>query len=267
MSIDKKYFQAHSSHLVAPSPWPILTAFALFYTAIGATAYFHGHGAMTLNIGLLATIFGMQLWLRDVVIEGSYQGHHLPRVAYGFMLGFVLFIVSEVFAFISIFWAYAHSALAPSVELGSTWPPTGITAIDPFGLPLLNTILLLSSGAVLTVAHHGLVQNSRVIAVRGLIATILLAILFTACQVFEYYSAPFGITDSAYGSTFFGSTGLHGFHIFVGTIFLVVGLLRIINYNSTSQHSVGLEAGILYWHFVDVVWIALFAVMYYWAAQ
>lgn len=247
MSIDKKYFQAHSSHLVAQSPWPILTAFALFYSAIGATAYFHGYGAMTLNIGLIATLFGMQLWLRDVVIEGSYQGHHLPKVAYGFMLGFVLFVISEIFAFLSIFWAYAHSALVPSVELGTQWPPLNIEAIDPFALPLLNTILLLSSGATLTVAHHAM-GYSRAIAIRGLLATIILALLFTACQVFEYYSATFSITDSVYGSTFFGGTGLHGFHIIVGTIFLIVGLYRIIDYSLTTQHAVGLEAGILYWH-------------------
>jgi len=266
MTVEKKYFQAHSSHLVAPSPWPILLAASLFFSAIGAASYFHGHGAMTLNIGLIATLFGMQLWLRDVVIEGSYQGHHLPRVAYGFMLGFVLFVVSEVFAFISIFWAYGHSALVPTIEIGNMWPAAGITPIDPFALPLLNTIILLSSGATLTVAHHAM-KYSRAIVIRGLIATILLAIVFTACQVIEYYSSPFGFADSVYGSVFFGSTGLHGFHIFVGTIFLVVALFRIINYNSTSQHAVGLEAGILYWHFVDVVWLFLFAIVYFWAAS
>jgi cytochrome c oxidase subunit 3 len=184
----------------------------------------------------------------------------------GLTLGVALFIVSEVFAFLGVFWAYFHSSLAPTIELGSSWPPVGITPLDPFAIPLLNTIILLSSGAFITWAHHALIKGDRSSAIWGSIYTVLLAILFTGLQYVEYKQAPFTIADSVYGTTFFASTGLHGLHVIVGTIFIVVALIRIVSYHSTNNHHLGFESSILYWHFVDVVWLFLFISVYWWGS-
>jgi cytochrome c oxidase subunit 3 len=163
-------------------------------------------------------------------------------------MGVALFIVSEVFAFVSVFWAFFHSSLAPTIELGSQWPPVGIEAVSAFELPLLNTILLLSSGATVTYSHHALIQGNRRAAINGLILTIVLALAFTACQGIEYYNTSFSMSDSVYGTVFFASTGLHGMHVLVGSLFLLVGLFRLINYHLTDSHHLGYESAILYWH-------------------
>lgn len=196
----------------------------------------------------------------------TYLGHHTFEVRKGLTLGVALFIVSEVFAFLGVFWAYFHSSLAPTIELGSSWPPVGITPLDPFAIPLLNTIILLSSGAFITWAHHALIKGDRSSAIWGSIYTVLLAILFTGLQYVEYKQAPFTIADSVYGTTFFASTGLHGLHVIVGTIFIVVALIRIVSYHSTNNHHLGFESSILYWHFVDVVWLFLFISVYWWGS-
>ena len=183
------------------------------------------------------------------------------------IIGFILFIISEVFAFLSVFWAFFHSSLSPAVEIGGVWPPQGITALDPFSIPLLNTMLLLSSGAFITWAHHSLIQGYRRGAVIGTLVCIILAIIFTALQGFEYLNAPFSIADSVFGTVFFASTGLHGLHVIVGTIFITVSFIRIVNYHLSTGHHVGYEASILYWHFVDVVWLFLFIAVYYWGSN
>jgi cytochrome c oxidase subunit 3 len=184
----------------------------------------------------------------------------------GLSLGFILFVLSEVMAFMSVFWAFFHSALAPTVEIGATWPPVGIESLDPFAIPLLNTILLLSSGAFVTWAHHALIKGDRKGAIIGLFITIVLAIIFTALQGFEYIEAPFSFADSVFGTVFYASTGLHGLHVIVGTIFLAVAFVRIIQYHLTDSHHNGFEASILYWHFVDVVWLFLYIFVYVWSA-
>jgi cytochrome c oxidase subunit 3 len=188
----------------------------------------------------------MILWFRDVVAEGTLLGNHTFAVQKGLNLGVALFIVSEVFFFISIFWAYFHSALAPTVELGTHWPPAGIASIDYLELPLLNTLLLLSSGASVTYAHHALIAGNRRGTLLGIIITIALALTFTAIQGYEYYEAPFTISDGAYGSTFFLATGFHGLHVLIGTAFIAVSLFRILSYHLTDHHHLGFEASILY---------------------
>lgn len=259
-------FQFFPFHLVTPSPWPILTSFSVFNLAIGAVLYMHGfpQGGTILTIGFLLTLFGMILWFKDVVMEATYLGDHTKQVTKGLMMGIILFIVSEVFAFLSIFWAYFHSALSPVIEIGGTWPPLGITPLDAFAIPLLNTFLLLSSGAFITYAHHYLIGGDRKKAINGIIITIILAILFTALQYYEYSEAGFTMSDGVYGSVFFASTGLHGFHVIIGTLFILVALFRVINYQLTSTRHFGFESSILYWHFVDVVWLFLFIVVYFW---
>lgn len=262
----RKKFQSFPYHLVTPSPWPILISYSLLTTTIGAVMYMHGFtdGDHLLILGLLLTITGMSFWFRDIIIEGTMLGDHTKEVVLGLVYGIILFIISEVFAFLSVFWAFFHSSLSPAIEIGGIWPPLGINPLNPFGIPLFNTFLLLSSGAAVTYAHHSLVGGKRSAAIEGTLITIILAIIFTALQGYEYYQAPFTLTDSVYGSSFFVTTGLHGLHVIVGTIFISFGFIRIIQYELTNLHHQGFVNGIWYWHFVDLVWVLLFILMYIW---
>ena len=261
-------FQYHPFHLVENSPWPILLSFSLLSFTTGAVMYLQGYpnGGLLLTLGLILTVSGMGLWFRDVITEGTYEGHHTKQVQKGIIIGIVLFIISEVFAFFSVFWAFFHSSLSPAIEIGGSWPPIGITPLDPFAIPLLNTFLLLSSGAFITYGHHALIAGNRKACIDGVIYTIILAVIFTGLQYFEYSEANFTMSDGVYGSAFYASTGLHGFHVIIGTIFIAVSLIRIINYQLTTSHHNGFESSILYWHFVDVVWLFLFVSIYYWGS-
>jgi len=271
--LTRTQFQFQPFHLVTPSPWPLLTSFALLILTSATVMYFNGYanplggsGVLLLGIGFTTTVAAMALWFRDVVCEGTFLGDHTFYVQKGLTMGMALFIISEVFFFISVFWAFFHSSLSPTVELGSQWPPVGIETINPFELPLLNTVLLLSSGATITYSHHALIQGNRRGAILGSLLTLVFAVLFTICQGIEYYNAPFTIADGIYGSTFFFSTGFHGVHVIIGTIFLAVGFFRMLSYHLTDHHHLGFEAGILYWHFVDIVWLFLFVSVYWWGS-
>jgi len=268
MSITRHSYQGHPYHLVEPSPWPLLTSFALLTLTTSAVMYFHGyaHGLTLVGFGFLATLFAMILWFRDVSAEGAYLGNHTFAVQKGLTLGVALFIISEVFFFISLFWAFFHSALAPTVELGSHWPPQGIDALSPYEIPLLNTIILLSSGAAVTYAHHSLIQGNRRGTILGIVVTVLLAAVFTALQGVEYMNAGFTIADGAYGSTFYMATGFHGLHVLIGTLFIGVAFFRVLSYQLTDHHHLGFESSILYWHFVDVVWLFLYVSIYWWGS-
>lgn len=253
----KQQFQPQPFHLVTLSPWPLVTSFTLFILTAGTVIYFNGYanplggsGAILVILGFITTVSVVTLWFRDVVTEGTFLGDHTSIVQKGITMGVGLFIVSEVFFFISVFWSFFHSSLAPAVEIGSQWPPMGIATINPFELPLLNTVLLLSSGAGITYAHHSLIQGNRRGAIVGTIITILLAIFFTVCQGIEYSNAGFTFADSVFGSSFFFSTGFHGIHVLVGTAFIAVAFFRILSYHLTDHHHLGFEASILYWHFV-----------------
>ena len=258
--------QKFAFHLVEPSPWPILMSFSLLNLTIGAVLFMHGYpyGSSVLILGFVLTLFGMGLWFRDVIIEAAYQGHHTKQVQKGINIGIILFIISEIFVFLSVFWAYFHSSLSPSIEIGANWPPLGITALEPFGIPLLNTFLLLSSGAFITYGHHAILNGNRKDAIDGIIFTLILAVIFTLLQGFEYSNASFTMADGVFGSVFYASTGLHGLHVIVGTIFILISFFRLINYHFTIYHHVGFESGLLYWHFVDVVWLFLFLCVYFW---
>nr|QNH92704.1 cytochrome c oxidase subunit 3 [Wolfiporia cocos] len=245
ITINRNLIQNFPFHLVEISPWPLLVSFTLLSMAIGGVMYMHGYpyGGSLLSLGFLLTASGMTLWFRDIIAEASYLGCHTSHVQKGLTIGVILFIISEVFAFLSIFWGFFHSSLSPAIEIGGCWPPA-----DPFAIPLLNTILLLSSGAFVTFAHHSLIQGNREGAIIGTLLTIVLAIIFTALQYYEYNQASFTFSDSVYGSVFFASTGSIGPSITSGTIFIAVAFFRIINYHLTTGHHVGYEASILYWH-------------------
>jgi cytochrome c oxidase subunit 3 len=261
-------FQAHPFHLVSPSPWPLYTCIALLTLTTSGVLTMHGfHNAQFFLMGaFIAVISSMSLWWRDVISEGTYLGNHTLAVQRGLNMGVALFIVSEALFFLAIFWAFFHSALSPTIELGAKWPPMGIEAINPFELPLLNTVILLSSGVTVTYAHHSVIQGNRRGALYGLVVTVLLALIFTAFQGVEYSVSSFTISDGAFGSCFYFGTGFHGLHVIIGTAFLAVGLWRVLAYHSTENHHLGLESGILYWHFVDVVWLFLFISIYYWGS-
>jgi cytochrome c oxidase subunit 3 len=228
--------------------------------------YFHSYqfGELLLISSTLLVIFVMIVWWRDVIREASFQGSHTLVVQRGLKWGMLLFISSEVIFFISFFWAFFHSSLAPAIELGAVWPPVGIQALNPFEVPLLNTAILLTSGATVTWSHHALISGDRKNAILGLLITVILGIIFTALQALEYYEAPFTIADSVYGSTFYMATGFHGFHVLIGTAFLTVCFFRILKHHFTKHHHNGFEASIWYWHFVDYVWIFLFISIYWW---
>ena len=264
----RNLFQAHPFHLVSPSPWPIFTSMSLFALTSSGVLFMHDFSnAEYISLAAFICLLScMTLWFRDIISEGTYIGNHTLAVQRGLNLGVALFIISEVFFFLAIFWAYFHSALSPTVELGAHWPPMGIEAINPFELPLINTIILLSSGFTVTYAHHSLIQGNRLAALNGLLYTIVLAVIFTGFQGVEYTVSFFNITDASFGSCFYFGTGFHGLHVIIGTIFLLVGTWRVLSYQATENHHLGLESGILYWHFVDVVWIFLFISVYYWGS-
>lgn len=215
---------------------------------------------------LISLIFSMSFWWRDVISEGTYMGNHTMAVQRGLNMGVGLFIISEALFFLGIFWAYFHSSLSPTIEMGAHWPPAGIESVNAFELPLFNTILLLSSGFTVTYAHHSLIRGLRKGTLYGMAYTVILAVIFTAAQAIEYKMSSFNISDGAYGACFYFATGFHGFHVIVGTAFIAVSLWRMAAYHFTDNHHLGLESSILYWHFVDLVWLFLYINIYYWGS-
>jgi len=264
----KQNNQQHGFHLVDPSPWPLIAAFSALMFTFGLVLYMHGYagGLFLWSYGLLMVLFVMFVWWRDIIREGTFEGQHTAIVQTGLRYGMLLFIVSEIMFFFAFFWAFFHSSFNPSIVLGGVWPPAFLTILDPWQIPLLNTVILLSSGATVTWAHHSIVLGSKSQASWALICTISLAIVFTALQAFEYITAPFTISDSVYGSSFYMATGFHGFHVFIGTCFLTICLIRLYFNHFTREHHFGFEAAAWYWHFVDVVWLFLFITIYWWGS-
>nr|QJS34445.1 Cytochrome c oxidase subunit III [Antipathes cf. dichotoma NB-2020]QJS34645.1 Cytochrome c oxidase subunit III [Stichopathes abyssicola] len=256
----------HPYHLVDPSPWPYIGACGALFITIGSVVYFHYSQSWILYMGAVTLAFTMLVWWRDVIREATFQGHHTLAVKQGLKYGMLLFIVSEVLFFFSFFWAFFHSSLSPTIEVGAVWPPQGINPLNPFSVPLLNTAVLLSSGATVTWAHHAIISGGKKEAIKGLTCTVLLGIIFTGLQAMEYYEAPFAISDSIYGSTFFVATGFHGLHVLIGTTFLIVCLARLVSHQFTRHHHIGFEAASWYWHFVDVVWLFLYICIYWWGS-
>jgi len=260
--------QRHGFHLVDPSPWPIISAFSALMMTFGGVLYMHGYmgGDFLWKFGIGMILFMMYVWWRDIIREGTIEGQHTMRVQKGLRMGMLLFIVSEVMFFFAFFWAFFHASFNPSVALGGVWPPAFMVILDPWKVPLLNTIILLTSGATVTWAHHAIVWGSKGHAMSALLYTVALAAVFTGLQAFEYVTAPFSISDSIYGSTFFMATGFHGFHVFIGTCFLTVCFFRLTLNHFTREHHFGFEAAAWYWHFVDVVWLFLFITIYWWGS-
>nr|YP_010305212.1 cytochrome c oxidase subunit III [Philonthus spinipes]ULT46829.1 cytochrome c oxidase subunit 3 [Philonthus spinipes] len=256
----------HPFHLVDVSPWPLLGALGAMITMVGLVKWFHYFNNNLFIMGTIITLLVMYQWWRDVTREGTFQGLHTYPVTMGLRWGMILFITSEVFFFLSFFWGFFHSSLSPSIELGMIWPPKGIETFNPMQIPLLNTLILLTSGLTVTWAHHSLMENNFNQTTQSLTLTVMLGIYFSILQAFEYIEAPFTISDSVYGSSFFMATGFHGLHVIIGTTFLLVCLIRHLNNHFSCIHHFGFEAAAWYWHFVDVVWLFLYISIYWWGS-
>jgi cytochrome c oxidase subunit 3 len=277
----------HDYHLVNPSPWPLIGSIAATVMALGGVTWMKGlfglpqHTAWLFFAGLAGVLFTMIVWWRDVVMEAN-QGDHTPVVSIGLRYGMMLFIASEVMFFVAWFWIFFEMALFHGHRSGfgesidevrqawKTWPPHGVETVPPWHLPLVNTLTLLLSGTTVTWAHHALQTGDRRGAKIGLALTIVLGVLFTSIQAYEYnnifshhefFSAE-AANSGLYGSSFVMATGFHGFHVLIGTIFLTVCLIRLLGGGFTPQKHFGFEAAAWYWHFVDVVWLFLFAFVY-----
>ena len=267
----------HPYHLVDPSPWPLVGGVAALALTIGIVLFMHevDTAGVLAIIGALGIAVTMVYWWRDVIREATFEGFHNPVVQIGMRFGMALFIASEVMFFAAWFWAFFDASLFSGEAIqearvaftGGTWPPEGVEVFDAFHLPLVNTIILLSSGATATWAHHGLREGNASQLKLGLILTIILGISFTAIQAYEYSHAAFGFTDGIYSSTFYMATGFHGAHVIIGTIFLTVCLGRAMANHFKPDHHFGFEAAAWYWHFVDVVWLFLFFCIYWWGGS
>lgn len=287
----------HDYYLVDPSPWPLIGGVAAFVMAIGAVAWmktsqggiFGITGPWVFAIGIAGIIVTMVGWWRDTIIKAVHNNVHTPVVQIGLRYGMILFIMSEVMFFVAWFWAYFDVSLFPAdvqtirdgIQIGTTgrsevtggqWPPVPTpdgrfkSTFDPWGLPLFNTLILLLSGTTITWAHHALQVGDRKGMLQGLALTIMLGLIFTACQAYEYQHAAFQFSGHIYGSVFFMATGFHGAHVIIGTIFLIVVFFQARAGHFTPKQHFGFEAAAWYWHFVDVVWLFLFATIYVFGA-
>ncbi|HLJ64626.1 MAG TPA: cytochrome c oxidase subunit 3 [Stellaceae bacterium] len=254
----------HPYHLVDPSPWPLVGALLAGLLASGAVVFLHGGTYWLMIAGFLGVLAVMAFWWRDVIREAVYQGHHTKVVQIGLRYGMALFIASEVMFFAAFFWAFFDASLFPKAATGGIWPPKGTHVFNPWEIPFLNTMILLLSGTTVTWAHHELIKDNRKGLLQGLALTIFLGVCFTAFQAYEYSHAAFTFSGGIYPSTFFMATGFHGFHVIIGTCFLIVCWFRAYARHFKPDHHFGFEAAAWYWHFVDVVWLFLFVCVYWW---
>ena len=281
--------QLEVMHVVPISPWPFITATSIMFLLLSILNFFRyvPFSSYFIFISLVLFILALLLWSSDVVLESVELKMHTLLMQRSFSFAIILFIVSEVMFFFSFFWAFFHYSLSPSIFIYGIWPPIGISVISPWAMPLLNTAILLTSGVSLTVAHRAFMfqglwryengirksvrPNQPYRVMRYLFLTIILGFFFTVCQLFEYMNCSFSINDSVYGSVFFLTTGFHGLHVIVGTIFLVIALYRFCykhfgHSSIISRYQIGLDLAIWYWHFVDVVWLFLFVAVYWWGS-
>lgn len=253
----------HPYHILDPSPWPLMTSFSMLCLALGLVLYFHKYaaGGTVLLVALMSLTYSASVWWRDVIRE-SLMGSHTYKVKEGLHLGMILFIVSEAVFFVGLLWAFLHAALMPIVDIGMAWPPVGVVPVDWTRRPTLNTVLLATSYFSANAAKHAMDIGDKKTCTFNLVLTIFLGVVFTGYQYLEFSAAAFTFSDSVFGSTFFLTCGFHGFHVIVGFLYLTVCLL-ILNTTEPGK-STALDLAVLYWHFVDVVWVFVFTLVYVW---
>jgi cytochrome c oxidase subunit 3 len=259
----------HRFHLVDRSPWPIVSAAGAWFLTIGLVFFMHRieYGGYLVLLGFFILLSVMFVWWRDVIRESTYQGKHTIIVQRGIKKGFILFIISEIMFFSAFFWAVFHASLSPSIDGGLIWPPYDVKVLHALEMPLLNTLILILSSVTVTIAHQSLLLGDMQRFKIELLITIFLGFIFEGLQVMEYIEAPFNISDGVYGSTFYLLTGLHGTHVFIGALYLSVCLYRSINFTLLQKRHLGFEFAAWYWHFVDIVWIFLFFIIYVWGTH
>nr|AHA52456.1 cytochrome c oxidase subunit III [Acanthormius sp. QL-2013] len=256
-----KFF--HPYHLVTESPWPLIGSLSLIIMMVGVIDWFYNYNYFIMILGYILLMMMMFQWWRDVIRESTYQGNHTMMVIKGLRFGMVLFILSEVMFFVSFFWTYFHMFLSPSVDIGGIWPPKLVLIFNSFNIPLLNTLILLSSGGFITWCHYSILNNMYKSSLISLLITLLLGYLFMIFQYLEYFESYFTISDSVYGSIFFVMTGFHGLHVMIGTVFILISFIRLMYKHFSLYHHFGFESSSWYWHFVDVVWLFLYIFVYW----
>lgn len=256
---------SHLFHLVSNSKWPFFSSIGAFFFFTGLTFSFHRifYGSTILLLGLIILLLTVYYWFRDICEEADL-GYHTFVVKRGLKYGFLLFILSELMLFFGFFWAFFHSSILPSIFVGNDWPYFGIFAIDTYKFPLLNTLLLITSGISITWAHRGIALGSFSNTIDALLFTIFLGSVFLFLQCLEYFESTFNIDDGIFPSIFFMLTGLHGCHVFLGVCFIFFCFLRLLLNQYSTSHYLGLIFAIWYWHFVDIVWLVLFFTIYGW---
>ncbi len=269
----------HDYHILPPSIWPFAGALSGFIMLFGAVMWMKDVTPYMFFIGLIGVLYVMYAWWSEVIVE-SHQGDHTPVVQIGLRYGVIMFITSEVMFFSAWFWSFFKHAIYPMADVADkaaarvatangfdgAWPPAGIETFDPWHLPLINTLILLTSGCAATWAHHAVQEDDRDGLKWGLLIAVLLGVLFTITQAYEYSHAAFSFDGNIYGANFFMATGFHGFHVIVGTIFLAICYFRALKGHFSPTRHIGFEAAAWYWHFVDVVWLFLFMAVYIWGA-
>lgn len=253
----------HPFHLLTFRPWPLLRSFRLIIFMVGSIKFLTKLNFNLFTLGIILIILICLQWWRDVIRESTFQGFHTLKVLNGIRLGILIFILSELIFFISFFWTYFHNLLAPSIKLGILWPPINIISFNPFNIPLLNTVILLSSGVSITFCHHRILNKKFNNAKIRIFITIILGLIFSIFQYIEYFESYFNISNSIYGSIFYIATGFHGIHVIIGTLFIIVSYYRLFFFHYSINHHFGFEASSWYWHFVDVVWLFLYIFIYW----
>jgi len=257
-------------HLVDRSPWPLLTGFLALQLPLALLLYIDTGKTLAFLYSFFLLLYVVKRWASDVVVEGTFQGMHTKSVQKSIVLGYLLFIISEVMLFASFFGSYFYYVAEPSLWVGGIkFASPFLSLIDPWALPLLNSVLLLSSSVFVTFAHYEIAavkklvtQGDQIYVMIMLMLTILLGALFSACQWYEYNYAQFSIQDTVYGSLFYLITGFHGLHVIIGLVFLTISFHRIRKHHFTVEHHLGFEFSALYWHFVDAVWFFVYTFLY-----
>jgi len=245
-------------------PWPILIAFNIFNLIVSNIIILNFNINIFFIRNLILIIIIIITWWRDIIRERTFIGNHNFYIINLIKFRIILFIISEIFLFISFFWNFLHNSLAPSIELGLNWPPKNIEFFNPILIPILNTTILLTSRFTVTLAHFYLLNNNKKKTINLINLTIILSIYFLILQIIEYKQATFTFSDSVFGSSFYIATGFHGLHVIIGTLFLIINLIRIFKLHLSFIHHIRFELAAWYWHFVDIIWLFLYITFYWW---